>query len=90
MDDFASNIASFLESTTAKVRSLTVDRAENAVRLTTLGIVAAAFGLMAAIFLLLTIFAALEIPLGTWGAYAVLAGVFLLGGVFMWVKRSKG
>jgi len=44
---------------------------------------------MAAIFLFLTIYGALEIPLGEWGAFAVLAGLFIVLGAFMWGKRSK-
>ncbi len=89
MEDFPAKLAAYLEQIAGKARSLTVDRAANAVRMTTLGIVAAAFGLMAVAFLFLTIYAALEIPLGAWGAYGVLAGLFVLAGVLMWAKRPK-
>lgn len=68
---------------------MTVDRAAKAVRLTGLGLIAAAFGSMAVIFLFLTVYGALEIPLGEWGALAVLAGLFGVLGAFMWGKRSK-
>lgn len=89
MEDFPAKLASFLEEIAGKARSMTVDRAANAVRMTTLGIIAAAFGLMAVVFLFLTIYAALEIPLGSWGAYALLAGLFVVAGAFMWAKRPK-
>jgi hypothetical protein len=89
MDDFPVKLASFLEDIAGRARAMTVDRAAKAVRLTALGIIAAAFGLMTIVFLFLTIFGALEIPLGEWGAFAVLAGLFLLAGAFMWGKRSK-
>lgn len=89
MDDFPARLAAFLEDIATRARALTIDRAENAVRLTTLGIVAAAFGLMTIVFLLLTIYGALEIPLQPWGAYGVLAGLFAIGAVFMWAKRTK-
>lgn len=89
MEDFPARLAALLESTAAKARALTVDRAANTIRLTTLGLVAAAFGLMAMVFLFMTIYGALEIPLGDWGAYGVLAGLFVIVGVFMWVKRPK-
>lgn len=89
MDDFPTKLATLLESTAAKARALTVDRAASAVRLTTLGIIAAAFGFMAVVFLFLTIYAALEIPLTEAGAFGVLAGLFTIGGVFMWAKRPK-
>ena len=51
--------------------------------------IAAAFGLMAAIFLFLTVYKALEIPLGDAGAWGVLAGLFLIAGALMWSKRRK-
>lgn len=89
MDDFPARLAAFLEDIATRARALTVDRAENAVRLTTLGLIAAAFGIMTIVFLSLTIYGALEIPLQPWGAYGVLAGLFAIGGVFMWVKRTK-
>jgi hypothetical protein len=89
MDDFPVKLASFLEDIAGRARAMTVDRAAKAVRLTALGIIAAAFGLMTIVFLFLTIFGALEIPLGEWGAFAVLAGLFLLAGAFMWGKRNK-
>lgn len=89
MDDFPARLSSFLEDIASRARAMTVDRAAKAVRMTTLGLIAAAFGLMALIFLLLTIYQALEIPLGEWGAYAVLAGLFLLVGAFMWGKRTR-
>ncbi|HEX2154167.1 MAG TPA: hypothetical protein VHL52_09320 [Acidimicrobiia bacterium] len=89
MDDFPAKLAAFLEDIATRARSMTVDRAAKAVRLTTLGVIAAAFGLMTVIFLFLTIYGALEIPLGGWGAFGVLAGLFALAGAFMWGKRTK-
>lgn len=89
MEDFPARLATFLEDIAGRARAMTVDRAAKAVRLTALGIIAAALGLMTIVFLFLTIYGALEIPLGEWGAFAVLAGLFLLAGAFMWAKRSK-
>lgn len=89
MDDFPLRLAEFLESIATRVRALTVDRANRVVRLTTLGVVAAAFAIMALIFLALTIYQALEVPLQPWGAFAVLTGIFVVLGVFLWSKRDK-
>lgn len=89
MDDFPAKLASFLEDIAGRARAMTVDRAAKAVRLTSLGIIAAALGLMTLVFLFLTIYGALEIPLGEWGAFAVLAGLFVLAGAFMWGKRTR-
>jgi hypothetical protein len=90
MEDFPARLATFLEDIATRVRAMTVDRISKAVRLSTLGMIAAAFGLMAAIFLFLTVFAALEISLGSdAAAWGVLAGLFLLAGALLWSKRSK-
>ena len=89
MEDFPVKLAAFLDSTATKVRSLTVDKAAKAIRLTTLGLIAVSFALMAVIFLFLTIYGTLEIPLGAWGAYAVLAGLFVVAGGLLWWKRAK-
>jgi hypothetical protein len=89
MDDFPARLATLLESTAAKIRSLTIDRVAKVIRVTTLGIIAGALATMAGIFLFLTIYGALEIPLGRWGALAVLGGLFAAGGALLWTKRTK-
>lgn len=89
MKDFPTQVAAWLEGIATRARSLTVDKANKVIRYTTLGIVAAAFALMALIFLSLTIYQSLEIAVGDWGAYAILAGVFTVAGAFIWMKRSK-
>lgn len=90
MEEFAARFAEILEQVAIKVRSLTVDRIARGLRLTGLGILAGTLGLSAVSFLLLTIFAALEIPLTTAGAFAVF-GVILIGaGSFLWFRRTRG
>jgi len=89
VDDFPTRFAEFLESIALKVRAMTVDRVARVLRLTALGLVVASLGIMALVFLLLTVYGALEIPLGPDGAFAVLALILLIGGVFMWSRRSK-
>lgn len=89
MDDLPAKLAGFLEEITGRIRALTIDRAAKVIRLTTLGVVAAAFALMALVFLSLTVYQALEIPLEPWGAYATLAGLFVVVGVLMWSMRNK-
>lgn len=89
MHEFATRFADFLEQVAVKVRSMTVDRIARAIRLTGLGIVAAALALTALIFLVWTIFGALEIPLTTAGAFAVFGVVLAVAGGFLWFKRSR-
>ncbi|CAN5273299.1 hypothetical protein BH18ACT5_BH18ACT5_01110 [soil metagenome] len=88
MEDFASRFADLLEMVVGKIRSLTVDRVNRWIRLSSLGMVAVALGLIATVFLMLTIFGALAIPLGNDGAFAVLGALLLIGGAIMWAKQS--
>lgn len=87
MEDLATRFADLLESTALKVRSLTVDRARKGITIAALAIPTVVFAVFVIVFLFMTIHRALAIPLGDWGAYAVEAGVFLLAGVLLWVKR---
>lgn len=88
MEQLAARFAEILEQITIKVRSLTVDRVARGIRLTGLGILAAALGLSALLFLSLAIFGALEIPLTTAGAFAVVGVVFVGAGTYLWLKRT--
>ncbi len=89
MDDFPTRFADFLESVAVKIRAMTVDRVARGVRLSALGMVAATLGIMAVVFLLLTVYGALAIPLGPDGAFAVLGLVLIVGGTIMWRRRSR-
>lgn len=89
MDDFPARLADFLESIASRIRALTVDRVARWIRASSLGLIAATLGIMAVIFLLLTVYGALEIPLGPDGAFGVLGGVVLIAGAVLWRRRSK-
>lgn len=88
MEEFAVRFAEILEQIAVKIRSLTVDRIASGVRLTGLGIMAAALAFSALVFLFLAIFGALEIPLTTAGAWAVLGVVLVGAGTYLWIKRT--
>lgn len=89
MDEFPARFADFLESIALKIRAMTVDRVARVVKLSAMGMVAATLGIMAVVFLLLTIYGALAIPLGPDGAFAVLGLVFLIGGMLLWRRRRS-
>jgi hypothetical protein len=88
MEEYAARFAEFLEQIAIRIRSLTVDRVARGIRLTGLGILAATLGLTALLFLLLTIFGALEIPLTTAGAFAVVGALLIGVGGYLWMKRT--
>lgn len=68
---------------------MTVDRIARVIKLTGMGILAAALGLTAVVFLVWTIFGALEIPLTTAGAFAVFGVVLAVVGGIFWFKRAN-
>lgn len=88
MQDYPARFADLLEQTAIKVRSLTVDRVARWIRMGGLGILAANLGLLAVMFLLFAIFGALEIPLTTAGALALVGILLVSVGGYLWVKRT--
>jgi hypothetical protein len=89
MEDFPRKFADFLEMVAVRIRSLTVDRVNRWIRLSSLGMAALTLGLVALVFLLLSIYGALVIPLGSDGAFAVLGLVALIVGIAIWTGRKK-
>jgi hypothetical protein len=88
MEEYAARFAELLEQIAIKIRSLTVDRVARGIRLTGLGILTATLALTALLFLLLALFGALEIPLTTAGALAVVGALLIGAGTYLWMKRS--
>lgn len=89
MRQYATQFADLLEQVANKVRAMTVDRVAYGIKMTGLGILAAAMGFTAVMFLVWAVFGALEIPLTTAGAFAVF-GILLAGaGGYLWFKRSE-
>jgi hypothetical protein len=89
MQEYATKFADLLEQVATRVRAMTVDRVARAIKLSGLGIVAAVLGLTSVVFLVWTIFGALEIPLTTAGAFAVFGVVLVVAGGFLWFTRSR-
>lgn len=89
MQEYAARFADLLEQVALKVRAMTIDRIARLIKLTGLGILAASLALTAVIFLVWTIFGALEVPLTTAGAFAVLGAVLAIAGGVFWFRRSR-
>lgn len=88
MEEYAVRFAELLEQVAARARALTVDRVARGIRLAALGIVAGSLLFIALVLLLLAIFGALEIPLTTAGAFALIGAVLVVTGGVLWWKRS--
>jgi len=88
MDELPRRLAELLEAIATRIRAMTVDRVAKTVTIASLAIPLLVFALLAIVLLFLTIFRALAIPLTSAGAYAVLAGLFGIGGALVWRKRS--
>ncbi|HEX6219946.1 MAG TPA: hypothetical protein VF115_02515 [Acidimicrobiia bacterium] len=89
MHEYATKFADLLEQVATRVRAMTVDRIARYIKLTGLGILVAALALTSVIFLVWTIFGALEIPLTTAGAFAVFGVVLVAAGGILWFMRSR-
>jgi hypothetical protein len=89
MEEFATQFADLLERTATRVRELTADRAANVIRIVSLGLPVLVLGVVAIVFLFMAIHGALAIPLGSAGAFGVMAGVFVVAGAFVWRKRRQ-
>lgn len=89
MQEYAAKFADLLEQAALTVRAMTVDRLARVIKLTGLGILTASLVFTTLVFLLWTLFGALEIPLTTAGAFAVFAALFIVAGSYFWFTRAK-
>lgn len=85
--DLPSRIADFLEDLATRIRSLTVDRAANAVTWTAVGIVLAVLGFLIVFWALVAGFRALGTLIGQELAYAVVGIVLIIVGTVLWSLR---
>ena len=85
--DYPAQIADFLEGLATKIRSMTVDRAENAVTWTALGVMIATLVLLALIWLLVAYFRAFGELVGQETAYAITGGILIIVGALLWMRR---
>jgi hypothetical protein len=89
MDDFPVKLADLLEGFAGKARALTIDRVAQWTKMLALGMVAATLGFLAILFLIIGLFRLLSSVIGVTPTYAVLGGIFLIAGAFLWIMRTK-
>ena len=81
--------ADLLEGFAGKARALTVDRVAQWTKMAALGMVVATLGLLAVLFLIIGLFRLISSQVGVTPTYAILGGIFIVIGAFLWVKRTK-
>ncbi len=90
MEDLPTRIPDFLERATGRVRSMTVDRVARFIKIATLGMVAVMLVFVAIIFFFIGGFRILGELVGDMElAYAIVGGLFLLIGAFLWLMRTR-
>lgn len=89
MTEYAERFADFLESVATRIRALSVDRANRAITIVSLALPALVLAVIGIVLIFVTIYTALAIPLGPTGAYAIMAGLFLVAGLLAWGRRTK-
>ena len=85
--DFPAEIADLLETVATKIRSMTVDRAENAITWSALGIMVAMIAVLAVTWLLVAFFRAFGELVGQEVAYAIVGGILIVIGALVWMRR---
>lgn len=89
MEDLPRRLAELLETVATRVRALTVDRIARGVTMASLAVPIVVLAILTVVFLFMTVYGALAIPLTSAGAFGVLAGLFAVGGALAWRKRSQ-
>lgn len=89
MENFSARFADFLEDIATRARALTVDRLAKVITLTAAGIGAGVLAVVALTFLGIGIFKLLATGVGETLAFAILGGLFLIAGWFVWRKRNQ-
>jgi len=87
MDDFPARIADLLETVATRVRSMTVDRVAGAAKWTAVALVLTGLGLVLTVLLIVGVFRLLGELIGVEVSYAVVGGLFIVLGMFLWSRR---
>lgn len=89
-DDWPVQAADTVERVVGLVRDKAVAPVEKAARLAVYGVLAGVLGVVALVLVAIAAVRVLDelLPSDVWLAHAVVGGIFTLGGVFLWSKRS--
>ena len=90
VEDLAIRFADFVENVAQRIRGVTIEPAEKAVRIVALSLPAIVLAVVAVVMLFMALHSTLAILLGSqWAAYAVETGLFTVVAWFVWSKRHQ-
>lgn len=89
MEDFPAKIANSLEAIALKIRAMTVDRVRGVAKWAALGLLLTTLAFLAVVFLLIGVFRVLGELIGVRTTYAVIGGLFVVGGALLWSMRTS-
>jgi hypothetical protein len=90
MSEWTSQAADTIEKTVVAVRDRTVEPATRAANYMVYGVFAVCCVLTALLLLTIVLFRVLTYAMPVWAAWMLLGGIFVLGGLFCWTRRSGG
>ncbi len=88
MDRLATQFADFLEETADRVRSVTVDRVREIIKMVMVGMVATTLALVALTFISVGVFRIVGEAIGVTAAWAAFGGIFVVAGLLLWSRRD--
>lgn len=88
--DWAAETTDSITTAVASVRAKTADPLERVARILVYGLLGVVVGLAALVLVAIAAVRALDvaIPGEVWSAHLVVGGIFVLGGLFLWRKRT--
>jgi len=90
MSEWTSQAADTIEKTVVAVRDRTVEPATRAANYMVYGVFAACCALTALLLITIVLFRVLTYAMPVWAAWMLLGGIFVVGGMFCWTRRSGG
>ena len=90
MSEWTTQAADTIEKTVVAIRDRTVEPATRATNAVVYGVFAACCAVTALLLLTIVAFRALTYVMPVWAAWMLLGGIFSIGGLFCWTRRSGG
>ena len=90
MSEWTTQAADTIEKTVVAIRDRTVEPATKAANYVVYGVFAGCCVLCAILLLTIVTFRVLTYAMPVWAAWMLLGGIFVIGGLFCWTRRTAG